>query len=103
MIAVGRTYSPREHALEVARARKTTTARSELVEHDSEREHVGTEVDLFTEGLLGRHVARLAAHDARVRVVLRDARDRDAEVDHFDVAGMRDHHIRERDVAMDEA
>jgi len=87
----------------IALAAERMRAADQLVEDDAEREHVGAVIELVAEALLGRHVARLAAHDARDRVDVRDRRRRDPEVHDLHRAVVADHDVRQRDVAVDQA
>ena len=83
-----------------------------LVEHRAKAEDVGPAVDRAPLGLLGRHVRRRADRRALVgerdrprgrRVVIWLEQLRDAEVEHFHVAGRRDHDIGRLQIAMDDA
>ena len=95
-----------------AGAGESRLAGDHLVEHDAEREQVGTMIDRHAERLLGAHVARRADHLADHRrdgaalggvgIGLGDARDAEIEqLGRLHLVGEQD--VRWLDVAMDDA
>ena len=77
--------------------------RQHLVQHDAEREDVDARVDRTAAQRLGRQVRRLALDRAVLGVAPRGAVARDAEVEQLERARRRQHDVRRRDVAMDDA
>ena len=90
------------HRLEVGARGEQRRRGHELPRDDAHREHVGDRADRHAERGLGRHVAELALDLSALGVELPARRLRDAEVDHLEVTGVRDDHVRRRDVAVDD-
>jgi hypothetical protein len=78
-------------------------ADGELVQHDAAREHVGAEVELLAEHVLGRHVRRRAEQLPGHGHALRVDHLRDAEVGQLDHPVGPDHHVLRLDVAVQDA
>ena len=85
----------------------------ELIEHDAERPEIRPGIDVFTAGLLWRHVCRGAERDPGFGVNLRPRDVRGArrqrchhgkaEVENFDLSFLRHEHVRRLEIAMDDA
>ena len=87
---------------------------SPLVQHDAEREQVGASIEVFPQGLLGRHVRyraerRTGCVMAALSIVAASAprvhrRElREAEVEHLHVSARGDEDVGWLDVAMQDA
>ena len=81
-------------------ARPQRRADEQLPEDHAEREHVGAPVERLAVDLLGRHVANLAHHGARLGLVQLAGRLGDPEVGDFHFAGVADEHVLRRHVAV---
>ena len=77
-----------------ARALEQRLARQQLPQHGAEREQVAALIDRLLADLLGRAIRELGG--------LRDPRRRQAEIEELDRAIARDHHVRRRQVAVDD-
>jgi hypothetical protein len=88
--------------LEIGLAFEKPLQRQGFPEQHPEREDVGASIDRQPLGLLGRHVAQLAAQRAGARLVVADARRRlgDAEVEQLHPTGPREHDVGGADVAV---